>query len=149
MLTCANDNEQNAIPFKGPFKGKGANRRAMRELEQELTVIRQEMDLLIGTFKATFSSRPRVVNMGLVQRKNTYPLMWWRASVNGGPFIQLFNSERGQLILANLGPNTVRTLREFDYQRLHLNFRSKVVGSALESFVIFENGIDKLELVGA
>lgn len=147
MLTSTNDNPL-YIPFiKGPFKGKGANRVAVRELVAEMAQIRKAMDQLIATYNATFA-RPRLVNLGLIQRRNTYPLMWWRESVGGGPFIQLFQSERsdrGRELLRKAGPNTVSALRDFDRQRLILNFRSKIVGSALEAFVIYERGVDELE----
>lgn len=146
MLTAIDDNVQSCIPFKGPFKGKGQNRRAIRELKKELAQIRSEMDQLIEVYNETFQ-RPRPINLRLLQRANTFPIMWWRAAVRSGPFIQLFNDPRGQVILSKLGPNTVRVLRDFDQQRLNLNFRSKVVGGALEGFEIYERGMAQLEKV--
>ncbi len=146
MLTGTNDNVYERIPFKGPFKGKGANRRAIRELRSEAKQIRAEMDQLIGIYNTTFQ-RPRSVNLRLLQRANTYPLMWWREAVSGGPYIQLFRDSKGQAILKYLGPNTVDVLRDFDRKRLYLNFRSKVVGGALEGFEIYERGMEELEAV--
>ena len=146
MLTGINDNVHEHIPFKGPFKGKGANRRAIRELRSEVKQIRAEMDQLIEVYNTTFQ-RPRAINLRLLQRANTYPLMWWREAVSGGPYIQLFRDSRGQAILERLGTNTVEVLRDFDRKRLYLNFRSKVVGGALEGFEIYERGMAELETV--
>ena len=146
MLTAIGDNVQSCIPFKGPFKGKGANRRAIRELRNELAQIRLEMDQLIEVFNETFQ-RPRPINLRLLQRAKTFPIMWWREAMRSGPCIQLFNDPRGQVILNKLGPNTVKVLRDFDQQRLNLNFRSKVVGGALEGFEIYERGMAQLEKV--
>lgn len=146
MLTGIDDNVQSCLPFKGPFKGKGANRRAIRELEVEMQQIRAEMDQLIKVYNSTFK-RPRLVNLRLIQRKNTFPLMWWREAVSGGKFIQLFMDPRGKVILSRLGPNTIDVLKDFDRQRLNLNFRSKVVGGTLEGFEIYQNGMAELGIV--
>jgi len=143
MLIGIDDNVQTCLPFKGPFKGKGANRRAIRELTDEMQQIRAEMDQLIQVYNTTFK-RPRLINLRLLQRNNTFPLMWWREAVSGGPFIQLFMDPRGKVILSRLGPNTVDVLKDFDRQRLNLNFRSKVVGGTLEGFEIYQKGMAEL-----
>jgi len=133
----------NRNPFKGPFKGKGANRLALRELESELQTIHDEMDKVIERFDQVFR-RPRPVHLRQL-RKRQYSLLWWRMVGKSGTFIRLFNSDKGAEVLTPLLLETRKMLMEFDKERIRLNFRASVVGNALEAYRRRERDLDSLE----
>ncbi len=143
----ADDNQTElGTPFKGPFKGKGQNRKAVRELQFEMENIRARMEDIVGNFNLAFPSTPRVVNLRILKRGAiSYPLMWWRQTCSGGSFFLLFNSEPGQRLLSQLMPRSVELLAKFDRERLMINWESKVIGSTLDAYKVHMNGIAHLE----
>lgn len=124
-----NDNHN---PFKGPFKGKGQNARALRELESELAEVLAEMRIIVERFNEDFRM-PRPVNLRILG-KRVYPLLWWRVPGSSGTYIRLFDSEKGDAIMSSLMPQSRQALMSYDKERIRLNFRSAVVGNALESY---------------
>ncbi len=126
------DGGDNRNPFKGPFKGKGQNARALRELESEMAGIHDEMRLVVERFNDQFRM-PRPVNLRILG-KRVYPLLWWRVPGSSGTFIRLFDSVQGAAIIDTLMPQTHQVLMGFDQERIRLNFRSAVVGNAVESY---------------
>ncbi len=132
-----NDNwNLDSVPFKGPFKGKGHNRRIVKLLEYQMSEIKASMENTVINFNDAFPTTPRVANLRILQRP-TYPLLWWRLPENGGKFFQLFNSREGQRILSRLkptSPNTIKLLARYDKERVEINSRCKIIGSMLESY---------------
>lgn len=122
----------NHNPFKGPFKGKGQNRSALKELEVELAGIRTEMRNIVEQFDDSFQA-PRPVNLRILG-KRLYPLLWWRVPGSSGTYIRLFDSDKGSAILETIMPYTRQTMVSFDRERIRLNFRSVVVGNTVESY---------------
>lgn len=144
---CESDNRN---PFKGPFKGKGENRLALRELETELDKIHDEMDILVERFNEVFR-QPRPVHLRQL-RKRKYSLLWWRMVGKSGTFIQLFNSDKGDEVLTPLMGETRKMLMEFDKERIRLNFRASVVGNALEAYRRRERdlaSLDQINMIGS
>lgn len=135
--------DDNRNPFKGPFKGKGENRRALRELESEMSEIDAAMREVVDRFNEAFRS-PRPVHLRILA-KRSYRLLWWRVPGNSGTYIRLFDSERGREILDALLPRTKKLLVDFDKERIRLNFRSSVVGNAIEGYRRRERDLDILE----
>lgn len=129
------------LPFKGPFKGKGRNRRAVRQLESQMIEIRIAMEHVVDQYNSTFVTRPRPVNLMIHKRgKHMHPMLTWRKSIRGGSFFHLFGNEEGEALLRQLRPNTVRVMADFDNKRLILNFKSKVAFSALSAYWLMEEG---------
>ncbi len=133
----------NHNPFKGPFKGKGENRKALRELEIEMGEIRDEMNALTARFDETFRP-PRPINLRL-SRRQSYLMLWWRMPGRSGTFIRLFDNEKGLKVLASLLPETRRVFVGFDKERIRLNFRGSVVGHAIDNYVRRERDLAILE----
>lgn len=126
------DTGDNRNPFKGPFKGKGQNAQALRELESELSEVHAEMRQVVERFNNNFRP-PRPVNLRILG-KRLYPLLWWRVPGSSGTYIRLFDSKKGSIILDLLMPQTRQVMMSFDQERIRLNFRSGVVGNAVESY---------------
>ena len=133
----------NRNPFKGPFKGKGANRRALRDLELELEKIHAEMDRVEERFNLVFQ-RPRPILLRRL-RKRAYSLLWWRLAGKSGTYIRLFDSDAGDAVLATLMIETREVLKRFDQERIRLNFRAGVVGNAVQAYRIRARDISILE----
>jgi len=129
----------NRNPFKGPFKGKGANRLALRELETDLHHIHEEMDSVEFQFNQVFK-RPRPVLLRRL-RKRAYSLLWWRMSGQNGTYIRLFDSDKGRDVLAPLMAGSRDILRKFDTERIRLNFRATVVGNTISAYRIRERDL--------
>lgn len=138
-MRMGDNTRDECLPFKGPFKGKGQNRKAARFLGHEAESIRDEMKRIVEQFNETFS-KPRPVNLRVHGRGRNHPMLSWRLAVHGGSYLHLFGSEDGERLLSGLGPNTVRKLAEFDRHRLHLNFKSKIIFSMLMAYQIFMDG---------
>ena len=140
-----NDNRNSdSVPFKGPFKGKGLNRRIVKQLEYQMCEIKTSMENTVISFNEAFPTTPRVANLRILQRP-TYPLLWWRLPENGGKFFQLFNSREGQRILSRLkptSPNTIKLLAKYDKERIEINSRCKIIGSMLESYRAYMESMD-------
>ncbi len=136
------DTGDNRNPFKGPFKGKGQNARALRELESELAEVLEEMCAVVKRFNDNFRP-PRPVNLRILG-KRMYPLLWWRVPGSSGTYIRLFDSDKGTAILDTLMPRTHQTLMLYDQERIRLNFRSAVVGNAVESYRRRERDLELL-----
>jgi hypothetical protein len=143
MIITMDDNHVDFyFPFKGPFKGKGLNRKASQHLDDQYAEVRQEMLWVVDDFQKTFP-RPRPVNLSIHQRHNNYhALLSWRYAVRGGSYLHLFGNQNGEKILDELGPHTTKRLAEFDRMRLTLNFKSKVVFSALQAYRLYKTGCD-------
>lgn len=139
------DRCDNLNPFKGPFKGKGANARALRELESQMVEIHNEMRTVVDRFNDRFRV-PRPVNLRILGRR-LYPLLWWRVPGSSGTFIRLFDSDKGAEILDSLMPQAQRALMEFDQERIRLNFRITVVGAAVEAYRRRERDLALLDQV--
>jgi len=133
----------NRNPFKGPFKGKGANRRALRELESDLQNIHDEMDTVQKKYNDVFSC-PRPVLLRRLH-KRAYSFLWWRMVGHSGTYIRLFDSDQGRKVLASLMPQTQQLLIAFDRERIRLNFRATVVGNAVQAYRIRERDLSILE----
>ena len=130
------------IPFKGPFKGKGQNRKAVRVLDTEMQAIREEMAQLVKRFNDAFPSTPRPVNLRVHGRPAAHTLLSWRQATHSGSYLQLFGTNVGTEILARLGPNSVQLLAQFDLERLRLNFRCKLIWSARHAYQLYQEGLD-------
>ena len=139
-MISAGDNRN---PFKGPFKGKGANARALRDLDAELSQVLVEMRAVVERFNGDFRA-PRPVNLRILGKRH-YPLLWWRVSGSSGTYIRLFDSAKGSAILETLMPQSRKILMSYDKERIRLNFRSSVVGNALEAYRRRERDLDLLE----
>ena len=137
--------QEDCIPFKGPFKGKGQNRKAMRLLDVEMDAIREEMAQLVDRYNAVFHSTPRPVNLRVLGRPSAHTLLNWRQATHSGSYLQLFGSEAGDQILSRLGQNAVRLLAQFDLERLRLNFRCKLIWSARHAYQLYQEGMDHQE----
>lgn len=131
-----------ASPFKGPFKGKGANNKALRQLNEEMSGLLVEMTAVVKRFDQIFNP-PRFINLRILKRE--YPLLWWREAKQSGSYVRLFQSQKGLALLDGLMPQARAHLVEFDRQRLHLNFRATVVGNTLRAYLRYEEGISQLE----
>jgi hypothetical protein len=146
MTFDLDDNRFDAcMPFKGPFKGKGQNRVALRQMETQLSEIMDEMDRLVAEFNHTLPSTPRPVNLRILRRSNHHPLLSWRYAVRSGSYLKLFGSAQGHHILHHLGPHARQLLARFDRERLHLNFRCKLIWNCRDAYVLHEAGIRDLE----
>lgn len=138
-----NDNrDENEWPFKGPFKGKGANRRALQLLLAKMNMVREEMEQVENQFKKIFPNRRTPVHLRILKRE--YPLLWWRRSGSSGSYVRLFTTPEGQELLNDFMPETLNRLKEFDQVRLRLNFQATVVGNTIMSYKRYIEGTDKL-----
>lgn len=135
----------NRNPFKGPFKGKGANRLALRELEKELDDIHAAMDMVEERFNQIFT-RPRPILLRRL-RKRQYSLLWWRLAGSNGTYVRLFDSDAGSAVLASMMMETREIMTQFDRERIRLNFKSKVIGNAVQAYRIRERDLSILENV--
>jgi len=135
-----------STPFKGPFKGKGQNRKAVRKLELELDELKVEMENLVVRYNSEFPMTPRVVNLRILKRgSRVYPLMYWRESAKSGSFFKLFDSTKGSIILKSIGPRSIEILLGFDSEMIIMNFKSKILGSAIDAYSIYQSHLEKLE----
>ena len=134
--------ETDVFPFKGPFKGKGQNRKALRQLQQELDAIENKMMAVVMDFNNVFTT-PRLVNLRILRRSG-YPLLWWRKAESSGSYIRLFHSDEGDSIINQFLPAAKSKIIEFDKSRLLLNFRATVVGNTIESYKRYDDGLDVL-----
>jgi hypothetical protein len=130
-----------SLPFKGPFKGKGQNRKAAHALRDEYTLILKEMERVVALFHETFP-QPRPINLSIHRRSKYHVLLSWRYAVHGGSYLHLFGNVNGEKLLAGLGPNTVRRFAELDRIRLELNFRSKIVYTGIQAYQLFLKGLE-------
>lgn len=141
-----NDNRMTVdSPFKGPFKGKGANRKALRQLENEMAQVNEEMLAVVEQYNQVFPQRQTMVHLRIINRQ--YPLLWWRVAGNSGSYVRLFNTPDGLAMLGRLMPETQQRLKQFDRLRLRLNFKSTVIGNAIRSYQRYEEGLDALDLL--
>ena len=137
------DNAQEyCLPFKGPFKGKGQTRKAVRMLDAEMDAIREEMVRVVEAYNDTFPTTPRPVNLRILNRPMAHSLLSWRQARHSGSYLQLFGAETGEEILSRLGPNAVNLLAKFDRERLRLNFRCKLIWSARHAYQLYQEGLD-------
>ncbi len=137
------DNDQAiCLPFKGPFKGKGQTRKAVRMLDAEMDAIREEMVQVVESYNAAFPSTPRPVNLRILHRPTAHSLLSWRQAKHSGSYLQLFGTEAGAEILSRLGPHAVQLLAKFDRERLRINFRSKLIWSTRHAYQLFQAGLD-------
>ena len=134
--------DDNVFPFKGPFKGKGQNRKALRQLEMEMAEIQELMLETVNEFNLVFKT-PRLINLRILKRSG-YPLLWWRKAERSGSYIRLFHSDEGALIVGKLLPVAKQKVIDFDKKRLHLNFRATVIGNTIESYKRYDDGINVL-----
>jgi hypothetical protein len=138
------DNDDNrsfdCIPFKGPFKGKGENRRAARILGDQYDEVIKDMERVVVKFHEIFP-QPRPVNLSIQRRPGRiHVLLSWRQAIRSGSFLHLFGSEDGEALLVDLGPHTVRRLAEFDRLRQILNFRSKLLFAGVDGYRLYRMG---------
>jgi len=133
-------------PFKGPFKGKGKNRKAVRELELELAEVRECMESLVERYNEAFPNTPRLVNLRILKRgSQIYPLMYWRETCGTGTFFKLFGNDKGKKILDSIGPKSKELFTMFDKEKLRINFKSKLIGSAIEAYRIHCDGLTEID----
>ena len=124
---------KNNLPFKRPFKGKGAIIESRDSAYSAMVLIEKEMRLLIEKYNDAFR-RPRAIT--LVNKYHSrgqgrwnkiyYSRLLWRASqvaFGHQRFICLFTTEVGELLLARLSPAMRQSLRDFEAKRLDMNFR--------------------------
>ncbi len=129
-----------SMPFKGPFKGKGQNRKAARMLEAQYAEVLREMERAVERFHEVFP-QPRPVNLSVHRRKgHNHVLLSWRHAVRSGSYLHLFGNQDGEKLLASLGPHAVQRLAEFDRVRLVLNFRSKLLHAGMECYRLYHLG---------
>ena len=138
-------------PFKGPFKGKGANRKAVQVLQDDLAQIRADMEDVVNEYNIAMPRRkdrkflpPHLC----VFRPRGIPHLWWREANKGSKYVHLFDSDKGTEILSQYLPTTVEMFREFDRKRLHYNLKATLVGHAIEHYGKYLEGnqlLDDLE----
>mgnify|MGYP006899577562 CR=1 FL=1 len=152
MVNSVVDNHEiQTSPFKGPFKGKGANRKAVHILQDDLKQIVLDMESVIEEYnlamprgKARYNRPPHLC----VFRPRGIPHLWWREANKGSKYVHLFDSARGVEILSQYLPVTVEMFREFDRKRLHYNLKATLVGHAIEHYGKYLEGnqlLDDLE----
>lgn len=135
-----NDKTVNLVaPLKGPFKGKGENRRYEQQLIEELNNIEVEMKQLINHFNQTLPS-PRIVNLVIMHR--TWPLLWWREPKSSGTYLRLFETVEGRILLKKLLPVALRLYTDFDHNRALLNYRSRMVGNSLKATQLYRECVE-------
>ncbi|MFK5892413.1 MAG: hypothetical protein QM504_04235 [Pseudomonadota bacterium] len=133
-------------PFKGPFKGKGKNRKAVRELELELVEVKLEMEKLIERYNEAFPNTPRLVNLRILKRgSQKFPLIYWRETCGSGTFFKLFGNDKGKQILNSIGPRSKELFTSFDKEKLIVNFKSKMIGSVIEAYNIYSEGLVEID----
>ncbi len=151
----ADNIEIDLYPFKGPFKGKGANRRAMRVLVDELAELKEQMIEIIDEYNrllnrdvmVTGSPRPPVLSLF---EPRGIPQLWWREPTKKSEYIKsLFGSKKGREYLKPLGAGAISMIMEFDVLRLYFNLKSTMVGHSLEHYRKFTAGMEILESVDA
>jgi len=138
-------------PFKGPFKGKGANRRAMEVLENDKKLLVRQMYKLIREVEDVFPPPgPRAPikfpHLRIFKATNgKIPQLWWRDPVGNSKYLKLFESDRGIELMSNFQSRTVDCFKEFDSRRGTLNFQSTLVCATLMRYEIYLTNIEALE----
>jgi len=118
----------------------------VRELELELEVVRENMEGLVKRFNEAFPNTPRLVNLRILKRgSQIYPLMYWRETCGSGTFFKLFGNDKGEKILDTIGPKSKELFTLFDKEKLIINFKSKVIGSAIEAYKIHGDGLTEID----
>ena len=152
MNSFITDNyEINVSPFKGPFKGKGANRKALQNLMDDLAQIKSDMKLIVDEFNQAMPPPRKVLFRILMVRG--IPQLWWREANERGTYLKLFGSEVGEKFRVSFFPATLELMENFDRKRLHYNLKATLVGHAIEHYRKYINGnqlldgIDQRELV--
>lgn len=136
-------------PFKGPFKGKGANRKAIGILRVEQQRILEVMHSVISDYEQAL---PRLKQHGpilhprlRVHGSPDIPQLWWRESVGNSKFVRLFDCERGEIILKRYMPATIELFKRFDRRRANINLQSGMVGYALRKYKLYMTDLDILD----
>jgi hypothetical protein len=130
--------EINVSPFKGPFKGKGANRKALQNLKADLDQIKSDMKLIVDEFNQAMPPPRKVLFRILMVRG--IPQLWWREANERGTYLKLFESETGEKFRVSFFPATLELMENFDRKRLHYNLKATLVGHAIEHYRKYING---------
>jgi len=100
MNSFITDNyEINVSPFKGPFKGKGANRKALQNLMNDLTLIKSDMKLIVDEFNQVMPPPRKVLFRILMVRG--IPQLWWREANERGTYLKLWIWKTGGACLSH------------------------------------------------
>lgn len=145
--TITDNYEINVSPFKGPFKGKGANRKALKNLMDDLAQIKADMKLIVSDFNQAMPSPRKVLFRILMVRG--IPQLWWREANERGTYLKLFESNAGDELRSSFFPATLALMEDFDRKRLHYNLKATLVGHAIEHYKKYINGnqlLDRIEL---
>ena len=139
-------------PFKGPFKGKGANRKSLQILKDDLAVVESAMREAVSEFNELFPPLgPRVKSNQrrrfklVIHRPRGVPQLWWRVASLKSNFIKIFDNEAERQYLLGLMPATFRELKRLDELRLELNFKASILANAIEFFTKYVDGVQQLE----
>jgi hypothetical protein len=149
MVNVVVDNHEiQTSPFKGPFKGKGANRKAVQILKDDLEQILSDMESVVKEYNKTMPrGRARYFRPPhlCVFRPRGIPHLWWREANKSSKYVHLFDSDRGTEILSQYLPSTVEMFQEFDRKRLHYNLKATLVGHAVEHYGKYLDGNQLLD----
>ncbi|MFT7532454.1 MAG: hypothetical protein ACI9FD_003485 [Gammaproteobacteria bacterium] len=147
MTSVIADNiDIDVYPFKGPFKGKGANRKAINQLKVDLLEIKSVMESVIVDFAKVMQPTKRVVSLTMF-RPRGIPQLWWRTANKKATYLKLFGSEEGNAILAGMLPEAIDFFIRHERKRLHYNLQATMIGHALEHYRNYVEGneiMDKL-----
>ncbi len=139
MSRTVTDNiDIDVTPFKGPFKSKGANRRAVASLRADLDSIHKQMVRIVSSFRSLVPSKVPVYLS--IHRPRGIPLLWWRKVGRNSEYVKLFDSSDCMLSLDEFLPTTMQLIVGFDRDRLHYNLQATMVGHSLEHYVKYQNG---------
>lgn len=139
----------NITPFKGPFKGKGANRKVVQILEDDLKDILDEMEQLrIEYVKAV--PRPKMKQKNQPPYLNIFkprgiPALMWRIADTRSERFKLFEDDIGKEILSRYMDAAFNVFVEVEKQRLHLNFKSTLLAHTIMKYKVFMSGHEHLE----
>lgn len=157
MIDVFTDNiDINISPFKGPFKGKGANRKAIQILQDDQEKIRAVMRSIVKDYNTVMPEEKNRGNKDLLRRPYLgvvspagVPQLWWRRPDRSSRMIHLFGSVEGDKILSKFLPNTIMVFQDFDMLRVHWNLKAMFVGRNLAHYVKYMDELAILESYGA
>lgn len=141
----------NDSPFKGPFKGKGANRKMIQILENDLNDILEEMEQLkIEYAKAV--PRPKMHHKNQPPYLNVFkprgiPALMWRMPSTRSVRFKLFEDDIGLKILSGYMDATVNVFKEIEAQRLDLNFKSTLLAHTIQKYKVYISGQEHIEKI--
>ncbi len=140
-------------PFKGPFKGKGANRRAVQQLTNDLSDLEVNMNRLRDEYGQSFKRNYKHVTDNReyrldILRARGYPQLWWRVSASGGAWVKLFENDDFKPYLDGLMSATLDLMIDFERRRLAINLQAIWLGHTLEHYKRFVNANQNLDELG-